>query len=648
MADSEKSTEKSKRIGGKSLEDLIQDYESFETTTNPWRERAQRDRDYRDGIQWTSEERAKLAKRKQPCLTFNRIGPKIDFIVGTEIKSRTDPKALPRTPAESKSADAVTDAIRYVADDDQTDTQGKLTKVAEDLFVEGYGGVHISTEVCNDEVKIVLDAIPWDRIYYDPKSRRPDFSDSRYFGEVVWMDYDQAVALWPDAEDVLDDSVGDGSDGSQTFDDTPRNTAWSDGKRQRVKICHQYWVNKERINGEIADVWYSAKFNNRGFIEEPIKVPFVDEYDRNFCCIVLTSSSVTRDGERYGAVRNLIDPQDEINHRRSKGLHFGTMRQVAITRKAVDDPDKLRTELAKPDGLILVNGVIGQDMQVLSTNDMQATHLQLLQEAKSEIDAIGPNAALTGSDPRALSGRAIMAKQQSGYAELEKYFEAMRKLKRRVYKIYWWIIRKSWTAEKWIRVTDDAENLRFVPLNQPITKRMIFESQIEEAERAGEPMDPQIIQQMMLDPTMDEVVEIRNDLATLGVDIIIDESPDVVALQQEQFETLSGLAEKGLPIPPEAIVNASSLRNKKQILDAMKNGGQQPPTPEQQQQMQQQQQMAMQMQQVAMQKEAAEVDETNASAMQKRASAEETQVDTQIKLGQARAGMMQPSPAPPA
>ncbi len=48
-------------------------------------------------------------------------------------------------------------------------------------------------------------------------------------------------------------------------------------------------------------------------------------------------------------------------------------------------------------------------------------------------------------------------------------------------------------------------------------------------------------------------------------------------LQSEQFETLAGLAKAGLPIPPKAIIQASSLRNKDQILDEMEEGKQIPP-----------------------------------------------------------------------
>ena len=34
--------------------------------------------------------------------------------------------------------------------------------------------------------------MPFDRLFWDPHSRRLDFSDARYKGIVIWMDRDQA------------------------------------------------------------------------------------------------------------------------------------------------------------------------------------------------------------------------------------------------------------------------------------------------------------------------------------------------------------------------------------------------------------------------------------------------------------------------
>ena len=48
--------------------------------------------------------------------------------------------------------------------------------------------------------------VPFDRLFWDPHSRKLDFNDARYKGIVIWMDRDQAYETWPDAEDLISDT----------------------------------------------------------------------------------------------------------------------------------------------------------------------------------------------------------------------------------------------------------------------------------------------------------------------------------------------------------------------------------------------------------------------------------------------------------
>jgi hypothetical protein len=605
----------------KSLEQCVQDYTAFEDATADYRVKAERDRDYYDGNQWTAAEIATLNKRKQPVITINRIAPKINFIVGTEVKTRTDPKAQPRTPRSQGEDEVATDVLRYIAD--RAEFPGVKSDVFKNVLIEGYGGCHMTVEAKGESVEIKALQIPWDRIVYDPHSRKRDFSDASYLGEVLWMDYDDALARWPDKEDVLDEALLD-AQGSETFDDKPNRTTWADGKRKRIKAVLQYYRCIEAENGSPRVTWYVCEYTRSGFLSEPKPSPYVDEHGNTMCPIILASAFVDRDGMRYGIVRNLIPIQDEINKRRSKALHLISMRQTMASRTAVDDVRAMKAELSKPDGHVELNGVPGQDFQVLPTGDMAMSQFQLLAESKQEIDTVGPNASMTGTNQQALSGRAIMAQQQAGYAELGGIFDGMSHWARRAYVMMWDFAVQFWIGEMWIRVVDDPQNLRFVPVNRPVTKRLILE---EHAKASGQQVPPEALQ----DPSLDEVVNVQNDLAGMDVDIIIDESPDVVTLQQEQFETLAELAKSGMPIPPDAIIEASSIRNKKRILEKMKGGG----TPEEQQQQaaeqQQQQAMAQQMAGLQMQRAQAETRQKMADAGQKEAQAVKIATETQLQ-----------------
>jgi arginine/lysine/ornithine decarboxylase len=50
---------------------------------------------------------------------------------------------------------------------------------------------------------------------------------------------------------------------------------------------------------------------------------------------------------------------------------------------------------------------------------------------------------------------------------------------------------------------------------------------------------------------------------------VIDESPDFLTLQEEQFADLVTLAQAGVVFPPDVYLDASNLRNKKQLKEKL-------------------------------------------------------------------------------
>lgn len=552
---------------------LTQWFEASEEATYDARALAERDRDYYDGRQLTSEEETELKRRGQPPVVINRIQRKIDFLTGIEKQSRTDPRALARTPQHEDSAEAVTDSIRFVLDNNRAD---KMFSTAwANLLIEGACGVDVGVMQKRDgTVEIELKAIRWDRMFFDPHSAEPDFSDARYLGTVRWLDYEDAVDMFPDGagilESVLDTTTGD------TYDDRPKWNMWADKARKRVRICEIWYLD----DGQ----WYWANFTKGGILAEGPS-PFVDEGGDSQCGLMFQSAYVNRDNERYGVVRSMISPQDEVNKRRSKLLHMLTMRQIRVSQAAEaqnGDIKSIQSMMARPDGVIL--GEQG-DIERLDNNDQIAGHFNLLQHATNEIDLMGPNAAMSGKADRDQSGRAILAQQQGGMVELATMLDRLTDLKMRVYRAVWHRIKQFWTEERWVRVTDDEKNTKFLGINRQMTLADKL-SGMEPEERA------QAMQQMQLqpgDPRLGMVVEVENELEQLDVDIILEEVPDVATIQTEQFAEIVKLVQAGVPIPPDILIEMSQLRNKSAILEKMRGGGEQ--SPEQQQAAQAQQQM---------------------------------------------------------
>lgn len=483
------------------------------------RENAEKCRNYYDSRQITDAEAKALKKRKQAPVVINRIKPKIDGLAGMERQNRTTAKAYPRTPKHHQEANAVSEAIRFVLQDN---FYPQLRSAAwENLCIEGTGGVEIVAKPSGKDFKICMYHIPWDRLIYDPYDRTKSFHKPRYLGQVVWMDYDEALEMYPDGEEVLETM----QEGSQTYDDHPR---WMDTERKRVKIVELYFRDK----GD----WYYACFTRGGYLKSPMISPYKNEEGETEHPYEFGSLFVDREGNRYGSALQYLDVQDEINKRRSKALHLMSVRQVMLERGAVEDVNKARAELARPDGVVEVTP--GMVFEVLKTGDMAAAQFNLLTEAKQEIDAVGYNAANSGKEQKSMSGIALENRRMAGQTEIAPMFDVLKHLDIRVYRKVWNRIKQYWKEEKWIRVTDDPSTIRFVGLNYT-------------------------------DPATGQMV---NSVAELDVDIVIDDAPDSVTMQQEEFVALSEMVKSGIPVPPTAIIEASSLKNKDRILQEMRQG----------------------------------------------------------------------------
>ena len=562
--------------------------------TEEARRNSERSRDYYDSRQLTEIEKAILRKRKQPELTINRIKRKIDAMVGIEQKGRVDPRALPRNPQDEDAADIATKALVYVEDVTRFDML--RSAFCYNLAIEGYGGVEVNVRTRNGQQDPDLVRLRWEEIFFDPYSRELDFSDAGYVGVQKWMTLDRATEFAkgysPDMSDeALEEMLRvsmEGLSGGETYDDRPKHAAaWGDKKKKRVKLAYMYY----RCEG----TWYLSLICGGGVIYNEVS-PFLD-YTNNpqgepDNAIILQACYIDRENRRYGIVPDMIPMQDEINARRSKLLHQLNSRQTMGAKGAVADVAKMKKELAQPDGHVEYE----QDpmasvpsFQIVPQTDQIAGQFQLLQESKGEIDMLGPNPSLLGQQEGQQSGRAIIAQQQAGMAELAPFYDNLRDWTLRVYRAMWNRIRQFWTEPRWIRVTDEQEKLQFIGINQP------------------DPMTGQVM----------------NQVGALDVDIIIDMTPEYASLQQEEFNSLVELAKSGMvQIPPDVLIEASQLRNKGKLLEKL-NGG-----PEQADAMAQQQAMAQQAMQAQLGELMAKVEKLTAEAENKRA-------DTALKVAQA-------------
>ncbi len=369
---------------------------------------------------------------------------------------------------------------------------------------------------------------------------------------MIWKDYDDALADYkdnPDAKDILDTTLS--SAPSDTYDDKPKFSLWADKKRKRVRIC-QIWVKRD-------DQWYFAEYTKGGILKAGAS-PHKDDKGGGDDELVFQAAYKNRDNETFGLVREMIPLQDEINKRRSKSIHLINVHQTTYEEGAVDDIEAYRREKAKPDGTMKVNpGALssanGPKIVSETRTDLAEAHFKMMQDAKNSIDLKGPNATEMGDKTggaNAASGKAIIASQQGGMTQIGDLMDGLRHMDKQVFRKIWNRIRQYWTAEKWIRVTDDERNVKWLGMN----------------------VDPQQMQMLMQQnpEAAQKIAGVVGNVAELDCDIIIDASPDGITPALEQFQALVELKkfDANNELPFRAIMRAApNLKDKDKILDEM-------------------------------------------------------------------------------
>jgi hypothetical protein len=553
---------------------LVSLVDTFYSATREFERQAKRNRDYYDGKQLDAEEIAELKKRKQPKMVENLIRRAVNSIVGVAREQAVDPRAYPRNGSDEDTAasDVATKSLRFVSDCSRFDTLLR-PKAFRNMLIEGVVGFEIEWDSSKEEIKPVQ--LEPDQIIYDPHAREADFSDARFIGHSRWGWVSDIEELYPQSKGLI----------------TTESTTVGDRGSDRLSF---EWFDKSNLGKRVAvvtlylregGVWYRAVFTKSLILEYGVS-PYLGDQKQPVCPIELVS--IYRDAENsiYGYVSDLIDLQDQVNKRSSKLLHLLNSRQLQEVSEGsfVGEANDARREASRPDG------IIPSGLQVVPTSDLSSGQAQLLSQAKADFERASPNPAILGRQGADSSGRAMQIRQQAGLTELWAEFSALEDLTIRVYRAFWARITQFWTSPRFVRVTDDLKSAQMVRVNEPVIEDVVIGQDYN-----GNPI------------TAPQQVGVKNDLAKMDMDIIIDVSPNTATLAHEQYALLVELAKSGLPIPPEAIIRASSLPEKAAILEAM-NKPPETPNP---------------MQELGLEKAKADVRKVNADASKSEASAVE-------------------------
>ena len=495
------------------------------------------DADYYDLDQIDDRTRRALEARNQAPLTFDLTHAVVDWITGTERRTRVDWKVHPRGPEDLESAEVKTQLLKFVSDTNQA--AWERSKAFKDAVKVGVGWIREFAQMDPDRLPVSIQHNDWKSIRWDEFSRADDMRDCRAMNIDRYIDLDYAIAMFPgkaaelrnvsqqfvDAamENVEDDlTIPQMFHGQRIRSGTFSGSVRADRRRRsRVKLVETEYrrvVVERRVRAltqdypELSNMMFDEQdgalndYLDRGLItvdDRPVERMWVAIWvpETRIMCLhepmpyrhgrfSLTPTWCyrrDRDGMPYGVMRGLRDPQDEYNKRRSKALFALSTNRVMYEEDAlangVDEEDFL-AEVPKPNAqLKLASGaLLAGKIKIETGGEIATGHITLMEgAARHMFEASGVTRENLGLSSDAKSGKAIIAKQQQGAVGTAEIFDNNRRALQTSGEKTLSLTEQYITMPMQIRIVG-PEGVHFVAINQPtvdpLTGAVVFENDI--------------------------------------------------------------------------------------------------------------------------------------------------------------------------
>jgi len=454
---------------------------------------------YVAGRQWTEEEKEVLRKRNQPAIVYNQIAPVRRFVISLFDALKRVVTVLPRSGDDNEKAWMMAQVIDYVFDINDVET--KRLWVARDAFDVGIGWWCAQRNQIITADPVEVDYVSWNEMIWDSSAKRMDLSDAQYMARVKWASVDAVKEAFPEYRKQIDEAIHQDMwmpdwmyvDPKMVNEEDrtvgPSIGAWYDRTLDRVQLMEWWEYKFERlpciISGDVLipfdeELHSSLIAAGEQLVEAPVRVPYMSIICGPF--VLYESRTPYKhfnfpyvpvvfdwDDERYeprGMVADLIDPQDEVNKRRSKAIHFLNMNQVVMDEGAVPDVDALREELADPEGVIVKRP--NRSFELLRNLELAKGHLELMMDAINEIRLIsGIYSDAIGQPTNARTGAAIQARREGTQTSLVLFLKSAMNAEKKLAIEVMDLIKQYYRGPRILRITDAKGQAAFLSINQP-------------------------------------------------------------------------------------------------------------------------------------------------------------------------------------
>lgn len=586
-------------------EQIIKDFQRAYRHWSPLHKEMEGDFEFAQGKQWDDSDVAKLEAAGVKALTVNKIRPIIKLVTGIERQSKSDFVAFPEGGEDGLVADIVTALLKNLAKNSRA--ENKLSEQFKRGCIGGCDYIEPYLDYTYDLVNpcLKLRNVPAIQVFPDPDAEEYDLSDGKFLVKFSKnLSKDQLLELYPDEESKIE-KITNGKIDLANMDalikrhiETPDYPALSEATKTTEEqkeygfdlIEYQYksMINKyyvvDKIMGKVQEMT-KEEASSYGQSHPDVKVitKKVPEIRiASYVGGVIIVDSVLWTYPRWrsfgiipffaewlniglgdlvlriqGVVRSLKDLQYEFNKRRTQQLrHLNSSVNsgmiYADDALTPDQEENLKNYGSSPGITIKYKaGTLGKPEKILPTPLSQG-HAQLAEENANDLkEASGVNPDLLANSDNDQSGRAILLKQKQGLVMVQEMLDNYARTKKLIGSFLLSQLGEIYTIEKVIRVLGQDFFKKYQEFNKPIVDDM--------GQPVINPANGQLETEIDQEAVNGIINQVLNDPELGNYDVTIGEGAYSETVKISNYMTLADMVSKGIPIPPDVLVEESML-----------------------------------------------------------------------------------------
>lgn len=540
-------------------------------------EKAEKCERFFHGEQWDPADAQKLKDEGRPALTINKILATVSHVMGEQIYNRTDISFRPRNKgATEEVADALTKVYMQIADNNQ------LAWVRSDVFTDGIvtsrGFFDVRLDFSdNMEGDVRVTQLNPKDVLIDKDA---DAYDPNTWADVIvtrWLSLDEITVLYGadkakkikneadnynsatmDELESLRDRFGeDYFDFANRGDEFTgrRNVRVVERQRKILEKCKLFVDTATQETRLVPDSWEDEQIqaflsdNPQYMVTEQLRprirwtvvahcVVLYDEWSPYDYFTVVPYFPYFRRGQTTGLVENLIGPQELLNKVSSQELHVinttansgWIIKDGALSNMDVGELEQRGAET----GLVIEVDDI-KNIEKITPNQTPTGLDRITYKAEESIKEIsGVTDYMKGQAREDVSARAVQSNQAAGSTSFAAMMDNLRRTDYYLARLVLHIVQRYYTEERLVVITGNklAQDVETLTVNEITPEGMIV-----------------------------------RDLTLGEYAIIVTNEPERETFEDSQFDQIVSMRQElGIAIPDTAVIEASRLRNKTQLV----------------------------------------------------------------------------------